>query len=644
MNTDDKIVEKNQTMRIQKNIFFLGFLLFLSSGVFAESGSWRINLKNADIREFVTQVSTITGKSFIIDPRVKGNVTVISSASITAPGVYELFLSVLRVHGYAAVPNGDVIKIVQQVLAKQSSNPRDFFNNQSSEELITSVLPVRNSPAADLVKILRPLIPQYGHIAGIDSPNALIISDHAENVARMAKMIERIDVSENQTIEIINLNEAWVEDMVELLKEIAPDQIGSSAKGPNKVSIVGSARTNSLIVKGEKETVGKIVDLIKRLDVPANSSGSTQVIRLAHSDASEMAELLENIINTEKAAGNENTVKASIQADEALNALVIRAAPSTMLEIKDIIEKLDLRRLQVLIEAAIVEVTADFTRQLGTELFVANTSPNNKTIPIGLTAPSGTLAQILQSIALGTQQPVDLGTAPLIAAGRENSNGTSFGIIIRALSGNGDVNLLSTPSITTMDNKEAKIVVGQNVPFRTGSTVTGSEGASNPFTTIQREDVGLTLEVTPHVHDGNLVRLEVHQVVSEVDPASLNAIGSAGSADLITNKREINTTILVDNQEVIILGGLIRDKETISDSRVPILGSIPGLGFLFKSSAKSIEKQNLLVFLRPTILDSRPSISKVTNRKVGAIYEIEIEGTNSSEIIYDLFNGKAPKK
>ena len=631
-------------MRIQKNIFFLGFVLFLSFGVVAESGTWRINLKNADIREFVTQVSTITGKSFIIDPRVKGNVTVISSASITAPGVYELFLSVLRVHGYAAVPNGNVIKIVQQVLAKQSSNPRDFFNNQASEELITSVIPVRNSPAADLVKILRPLIPQYGHIAGIDSPNALIISDHAENVARMSKMIERIDVSENQTIEIINLNEAWVEDMVELLKEIAPDQIGSSAKGPNKISIVGSARTNSLIVKGEKETVGKILDLIKRLDVPANSSGSTQVIRLAHSDASEMAELLENIINTEKTAGNENTVKASIQADEALNALVIRAAPSTMLEIKDIIDKLDLRRLQVLIEAAIVEVTADFTRQLGTELFVANTSPNNKTIPIGLTAPSGTLAQILQSIALGTQQPVDIGTAPLIAAGRENSNGTSFGIIIRALSGNGDVNLLSTPSITTMDNKEAKIVVGQNVPFRTGSTVTGSDGASNPFTTIQREDVGLTLEVTPHVHDGNLVRLEVHQVVSEVDPASLNVIGSAGSADLITNKREINTTILVDNQEVIILGGLIRDKETVSDSRVPILGSIPGLGLLFKSSAKSIEKQNLLVFLRPTVLDSRPSISKVTNRKVGAVYEIEIEGTNSSEIIYDLFNGKAPKE
>ena len=628
----------------KKSKFFISLLIFLSFGVKAETGTWRINLKNADIREFVTQVSTITGKSFIIDPRVKGNVTVISSASMTASGVYELFLSVLRVHGYAAVPNGDVIKIVQQVLAKQSSNPRDFFNNQSSEELITSVLPVRNSPAADLVKILRPLIPQYGHIAGIDSPNALIISDHAENVARMAKMIERIDISENQAIEIISLNEAWVEDMVELLKEIAPDQIGSNAKGPNKISIVGSTRTNSLIVKGQKETVRKILNLIKRLDVPANRSGSTQVVRLAHSDASELAELLKNIINTEKSMENENAVKASIQADEALNALVIRAAPSTMLEVKDIIEKLDVRRLQVLIEAAIVEVTSDFTRQLGTELFVANTSSNNKTIPIGLTAPSGTLAQILQGIALGTQQAADLGAAPLIAAGREDSDGTSFGIIIRALAGNGDINLLSTPSITTMDNKAAKIVVGQNVPFRTGSTVTGSDGASNPFTTIQREDVGLTLEVTPHVHDGNLVRLEVHQVVSEVDPASLNAIGAAGSADLITNKREINTTILVDNQEVIILGGLIRDKETISNSRVPVLGSIPGLGLLFKSSNKSIEKQNLLVFLRPTVLDSRPSISRVTNRKIGAVYEIEIEGTNSSDIVYDLFNGKAPQE
>ncbi|MBA57787.1 MAG: type II secretion system protein GspD [Gammaproteobacteria bacterium] len=630
-------------LRSRQNVFLVCLIFFgLTHGIKADTETWRINLKNADIREFVTQISTITGKSFIVDPRVKGNVTVISSTSMDQTAVYELFLSVLRVHGYAAVPTGKVTKIVQQVLAKQSSNPKDFFNNEPSEELITSVLPVRNSPAADLVKILRPLIPQYGHIAGIDSPNALIISDHAENITRLAEMVRRIDVADDQTIEIINLREAWVDDMIQILQELAPDQIGATAKGPNKVSIVASARTNSLIVKGGRETVSRVINLINRMDVPANRSGSTQVIRLAHSDSTELAELLRNIINESKDIESKNTVKASIQSDEALNALVVRAEPSTMLEIRQIIEELDVRRMQVLIEAAIVEVTADFSRQLGTELFVANTSPENRTIPLGLTAPSGTLAQVLQNIALGNQSPVDFGTAPLIAAARENRNGTSFGLIIRALSGNGDVNLLSTPSITTMDNKEAKIVVGQNVPFRTGSTVTGSEGASNPFTTIQREDVGLTLEVTPHIHDGNLVRLEVHQVVSEVDPSSLNVIGSAGSADLITNKREINTTILVDDQEVIILGGLIRDKETLSNSRVPFLGSIPGLGLLFKSSTKSMEKQNLLVFLRPTVLDNRSSISNVTNRKLGNIYEIEIEGTASSDAIYELFNGNSP--
>ena len=264
-------------------------------------------------------------------------------------------------------------------------------------------------------------------------------------------------------------------------------------------------------------------------------------------------------------------------------------------------------------------------------------------MPLGLTAPSGTLAQILQNIAAGSPEtPVDLGTSPILAGGRINEDGTSFGVIIRALATNGDVNLLSTPSITTMDNEEAKIVVGQNVPFRTGSTTSGSDGASNPFTTIQREDVGLTLEVTPHIHDGNLVRLKVHQEASEVDPASLDAIGAEGSADLITNIRTIDTTVLVDNKEVIIIGGLIRDKETSSDSKVPLLGSIPGLGFLFRSSTTTTQKQNLLVFLRPTVLDTRAAITTTTQRKFNNVYEVEIEGRDPADALSDLFNGHAP--
>ncbi len=363
-----------------------------------------------------------------------------------------------------------------------------------------------------------------------------------------------------------------------------------------------------------------------------------------------MAEILrKTIVDDEN--NKSNKVKISIQPDESLNALVIRAAPSAMLEIMDIIDSLDVRRMQVLIEAAIVEVTADFSRQLGSELFIADLSGGNT--PLGLTAPSGTLSQILRNIALGNAGSsddvgvsplinVDPGTSPLLAGGRLNSGGTSFAAIIRALSTNGDVNLLSTPSITTMDNEEAKIVVGQNVPFRTGSTTSGSDGASNPFTTIQREDVGLTLEVTPHIHDGNLVQLKVHQEVSEVDPASLSVIGAEGSADLITNIRTIDTTILVDDQEVIIIGGLIRDKETSNDSKVPLLGSIPGIGFLFRSSSTTTQKQNLLVFLRPTVLDSRAAITSATQRKFNSVYEVEIEGRDPSNVISDLFNGNVP--
>ncbi|MFT4719508.1 MAG: general secretion pathway protein D [Candidatus Azotimanducaceae bacterium] len=608
----------------------------------ASQDNWKINLKNADIREFVTQVSAITGKSFIIDPRVKGNVTVISNTSMDTPAVYELFLSVLRVHGFAAVPSGNVVRIVQQVLAKQSSNPNDFTVDSRGEELITRVLTVKNTDSNELVKILRPLIPQYGHIAGLVEPNALIISDHAENIKRLAEIVARIDVADNSTTRIIQLKEAWIEDIVSLLEQLAPEQMGKSAKGPNRITVVASERTNSLILKGEPDTLNKVEALVRELDVRANRGGTIQVVRLAHSDATELADILKNLVaDKDKGEQSGQEVTTSIQADASLNALVIRADPTTMAELKEIISRLDVRRLQVLIEAAIVEVTSDFTRTLGTELAVADTT--GKLLPIGLTAPSGTLASVLANLAGGdgtlTSVP-DLGSSPLIGGAKVNVDGINFAVIVRALSANTDVNLLSTPSITTMDNEEAKIVVGQNVPFRTGSTNAGNNGTNNPFTTIQREDVGLTLEVTPHVHDGSLIRLEIHQEVSEVDQTSISSIGTDGSADLITNKRTIDTTVLADDREIIILGGLIRDKVTEVNSRVPILGDIPILGHLFKSSNKIREKQNLLVFLRPTVLSSKEEVRDETLRKYSGIWEVEIEGRDPAQSLIDLFDAK----
>ena len=620
------------------------FLLCLMTPAMAQADdSWKINLKNADIREFVTQVSAITGKSFIIDPRVKGDVTVISNVNMDEESVYQLFLSVLQVHGFAAVSAGSAIKIVQTVLAKQSSNPNDFVDDLESEELVTRVITVTNAPSEEMVKVLRPLIPQYGHIAALSEPNVLIISDHASNINRLVEIINRVDIADSLEVAIINLKEAWVEDMVKLLEELAPDQIGKSAKGPNRISIVASERTNSLVIKGERYTLARVKALVDQLDVPANRSGTIKVIQLSHSDATKMAEILSNLISSKSKSSEDSMVEVSIQADEAINALVIRADPSNMIDLIGIIESLDVRRMQVLIEAAIVEVTSDFSQQLGSELAVGDASTG--TTPLGLTAPSGTLAQILQGLAAPSgliSPPSSFGESPLIAGGKVSTTGTSFAFIVKALAANSDVNLLSTPSITTMDNEEAKIVVGQNVPFRTGSTVTGSQGTTNPFTTIQREDVGLTLEVTPHINSDSLVRLLIHQEVSEVDASSLTVIGSEAAADLITNKRTIDTTILVENGEVIILGGLIRDKETQAESRVPLLGSIPGLGALFRSRTKNIEKQNLLVFLRPTVLTSGADVAAASERKFNRIFEVEIEGNgrNTAERLSDLLDGR----
>jgi len=629
-------MQKKQTMRPILTLIFILFA-FPTVPVYSQD-SWRINLKNADIREFITQVSAITEKSFIIDPRVKGNVTVVSSTAMGKDAVYELFLSVLQVHGFAAVNANGVIKIVQTVLAKQSGNPNDFVDDLLSQELITRVILIRNTPSQEMVKVLRPLIPQYGHIAGLANPNVLIISDHASNINRLVEIINRVDVADNLEVSIIDLKEAWVEDIVALLEQLAPEQIGKSAKGPNRVTVVASERTNSLVLKGERYTLAKVKALISQLDVPANRSGTIKVIRLAHSDATKLAEILTNIASNSNQNESSAMVEVSVQADEAINALVIRADPATMIDIMDIVDSLDVRRMQVLIEAAIVEVTTDFSRQLGSELAVGDRTSGNT--PIGLTAPSGTLAQILQGLATNSPQATPLGETPLLAGGRLSQTGPSFAFIIKALASNSDVNLLSTPSITTMDNEEAKIVVGQNVPFRTGSTVSGSQGTTNPFTTIQREDVGLTLEVTPHINNDNLVRLSIHQEVSEVDASSLSVIGSEAAADLITNKRTIDTTILVDDGEVIILGGLIRDKETTAVSKVPFLGSIPVLGMLFRSKTYSTEKQNLLVFLRPTVLTTKADISKVSERKYNRVFQVEIEGTSTvPERISELFDG-----
>lgn len=591
--------------------------------------TWTINLQDAEIGEFINQVSRISGRNFVVDPRVKGRVTVISSTPLSSDGVYELFLSVLRVHGFAAVPAGDVVRIVQQTLAKQSGTEQDFDGTADGELIITRVIPAQNVQATELVSILRPLVPQYGHVAAVEAPNVVIISDHAENIRRMEAIIRETDVAREDEVEVIALQEAWVENIVELLETLAPQQIGRNATGPQAVQVVANARNNSLVLRGQRDAMNDLKSLIERLDTPASEIGSTRVFRLSHSDAEQLAGILSGILAEQEDAGNGRRIRTSVQADPSLNALIVRGDPTTLAEVGSILDALDVRRTQVLIEAAIVEVSLTGRNRYGVDIGIADL--DGDTTPLFLSPLGQSLQDLLGPGAISGDgiSPGDLvGTAaeitsPTLAVARLSS-GVSFGAILQAITTHSDSDLLSTPSILTLDNEEATIVVGQNVPFRTGSFTTSNAGAQNPFTTIQREDVGITLKVLPHIHDGDAVRLKVEQEVSSVEAGT--RVGEEAFSDIVTNKRTIATTILADDRQTIVLGGLIQDDIQESTRKVPLLGDIPIAGALFRSTSTERTKRNLLVFLRPTILRNPEDVAEVSERRYRSIWEVQSRG------------------
>ena len=615
-------------------------LLPAVSAAAASEQTWTINIKNADIREFVTQVAEITDRTFVVDPRLKGEVTVISSTPLNAEGIYELFLSVLRVHGFIASPSGDIIRIQQSATGKQTPGIDDRLTQVAPEELVTRVIAAQNVESTELVKILRPLIPQYGHIAAVAEPNIVIVSDHADNILRLMRIVEQIDVSEEDEIVLVPLQEAWVETVVELLERLAPRQIGANATGPQSIQIIANKRNNSLIVRGKPRPVAEILKIVELIDKPATATGGVRVVYLKYADAVSVADVVTGVL-TQRPTDQDGT-QATIQADESLNAIIIRAAPSVMTEILDILDQLDIRRTQVLIEAAVVEVQISDQRLLGAESAAADAE--GRTAPIATTALDGVIGNLLQNLSVdqeGDQIDADVlaglasFSSPTLAIARIDPEGFSFGSIITALATASDANLLSTPSIMTLDNQEAKIVVGNEVPFRTGSFTTQADGANNPFTTVQREDVGLQLTVTPHVHDGTSVRLEISQQITNVVDSP---IGDAGFADVVTSKREIETTVLAEDRQIIVLGGLIQDNVSESNRKVPLLGDIPGLGFFFRSTSTTATKTNLLIFLRPTIIRSQEDANDATERKYRDIWEVEITSPVAGPM-EELFEG-----
>jgi general secretion pathway protein D len=618
-----------------------------------EERTWQMATKGADIQEFVNQVAKITGKTFIVDPRLKGQVHVISETPLGKQAVYELFLSVLRLQNYTAIPSGNVIRIQQSATGKQTPGSLGGLSNAAPEELVTQIIPVENVKSEELLKILRPLIPQYGHIGSVNEPNVLIISDHADNITRLQKVIGDIDVAETSEIVMVPLKEAWVADIVEILEKVAPKQVGAEASGPQKIQLIANERNNSLVLRGQARPIKSLLKIIKNLDQPATTKDTAQVILLDHADAENVSEVLQSLTSE---LGSEQTKRRSksnttIQADLSLNALIVKADPGEMSEILNIISKLDAPRAQVLIEAAIVEVTIDDSLSFGTE--IAGGDARGASVPLVSSNLNGSIQALLGGI-IDTTNPGSINivqglaniSGPTVAAAKVDLDGISFGAVVSALSTNSDANLLSTPSIITLDNNEAKILVGREVPFRTGSFSTNTNGSSNPFTTVNRQDVGVELLVTPHVFNNNEVRLEVEQNISNV----LNtAVGGSTFADVVTSKRTIDTTVLAGDGETIVLGGLIQDDITESNSKVPVLGSIPLLGNLFKSRSTTRVKTNLLVFIRPTIISNSEDATRLTSQKYSGIWELKTDEEDSSDTsarsegLKQIFQGKQNK-
>ena len=598
-----------------------------------------LNLKDADISALISTVAEVTDRNFIVDPRVKGKVTVVSSRPMDSEEVYQVFLSILKVHGFAAVPSGEVIKIVPDVNAKQDGIPTASDSAPGrGDQMVTRVVQVDNVAAAQLVPILRPLVPQQGHLAAYPATNVLIISDRASNVERLLTIIRRIDQVSDSEIEVITLQHASATEVVRVLNSLnrAAPGAGKAPAAAMKQVLVADERTNSVLLGGDRSMRLRMRAIISHLDTPLDAGGNTDVVYLHYAEATEIVDTLLGVGKIEEQEGQQgkgNAVSSKrgsfdIQADESTNALVITAPPDIMRTLKRVIGQLDIRRAQVLVEAIIAEVGEDTARDLGVQWVFAGDTDSGRG-PVGVInysnsgSPIADVANAVLSAESGGTVPALLDGA-LVGFGQFGSNSFNYAAVINALASDTNTNILSTPTLVTLDNEEAEIVIGENVPFVTGSfTSTGAgNNATNPFQTIQREDVGLTLKIKPQINEGDAMRLDIEQEVSSI------ADSVAGASDIITNKRSIKTNVMVDDGQVVVLGGLI--EETINESvqKVPLLGDVPYLGALFRSKTSDVRKTNLMVFIHPVILRDPETMNSYTNAKYNDIRVIQMEQNN----------------
>jgi len=590
------------------------------------------NFKDADITQIAEAVAAATGKNFIMDPRVRAQVTMLSATPMSPDAFYQTFLSILAVHDLIAVPDGPVVKILPDANARQM--PSIDLPDQvsaTSDEIVTQVIDVKNVNAAQLVPILRPMIPQYGHLAAYPAGNILIISDRASNVNRMMRIIRRIDQVGDQDVEIVPLRDASAAEVVRVLNSLYQGA-AANAEGGSPMKVVADERSNSVLISGDQNQRLRIRALVAHLDTPLESGGDTRVRYLHYSNADKIAPKLKEQItgiaaataaqggggaagggatNNPQAAAEKNSL---VWADPENNALVITAPPKVMRQIMAIIDKLDIRRPQVLVEAIIADVDVSKDAELGVNWAAYGAGSN---VPAaGFVSPVGGTSIV--DLAQGIENPTSVTSALLngttLGVGRIGSGAVNFAAVLRAIQSDTHTNVISTPSAITMDAQEAELKDAQEVPFVTGQFSStgsgGNNGAVNPFQTIQNEEVGTILKVTPTISpEGTAVMMKLSIESSSLAPTSTSTTNPT------TNKRTVTTNVLVEDGGVVVLGGLISENNTKTESRVPVLGSIPIIGLAFKTRSNTVEKNSLMIFLRPKIMRDQAQAAYETDLK-----------------------------
>ena len=576
--------------------YCFGLLCCFAVG-FSHAEQVTLALEDADIQELIRWASEVTDKAIIVHPNVKGKVSVMAGEPLSKGEAYQVFLSVLQVHGFSAIESEGSIKIIPDALAKQSTIPYTKENSKTPEDMVVRIIRIKNVAAPQLVALLRPLVPQVGHLAAYPQTNVLIIADRAGNIDEIEKIVRDIDQVGTIDIEVISLKFASARDVVGVVTKLVPGVANSQSADGKSLTFAADERSNSILTTGDPVTRQQLRTLISRLDQPLSGEGNTQVIYIHYANATDLVPILQGVSGSIQKADKDqpfDSGEVSIQVSKENNALIITAPPALLNTIRGVIAKLDIRRQQVMVEAVIVEVNQDVMDDLGIQW--TSTVPGGEGVFGGFKAIPN---------ALTTPEIPNLGSG--LALGYFKND--SLRALIRALEADSNANILSTPTIVTLDNEDAEILVGSNVPFITGSQTNSASSTDNPFQTIERQDIGVTLKVKPRINQNHSITLDIEQTVESISTAAVS------TADIVTNKRNIKTRVLLDNDQVLVLGGLIKDEFTQNESRIPVLGRIPGLGRLFRSTSTQAVKNNLMVFIHPVILSDEASADEVTTTR-----------------------------